>query len=78
MEFLYESKKKGQFSCLLTLDINSAFNNIYRTEIIRYLEELGVEYSHLGLIENYLWSRSVILVQVETHFQVGMAQGSCL
>lgn len=50
MEFIAESKKCGEFTCLFTLDIKSAFNSVRITDILRFLEEPGVETYLLGLI----------------------------
>lgn len=78
MECIAESKKRSEFSCLLTLDIKPAFNNALRTDILRFLEELGVEPWLLGLIDDYLWYRSVFLSDGEHYFDTGVPQGSCL
>lgn len=60
------------------LDIKSAFNSVRRTDILRLLEELGVKNYLLGLIDEYLWYRSIILHDGERYFNVEFPQGSCL
>lgn len=77
-EYIVESKRYGEFTCLLTLDIKSAFSSVRRSDILGQLEESGFEHSLLGLIDDYLCNCSIILHEGEHFYNVGMPQGSCL
>lgn len=68
--------KWGEYTCLLTLDINSAFISACRTDILCFLEEFGIEHSLLGMIDDYLWNRSIILSEGEYYFNVDVPRDS--
>lgn len=78
LEYIAESKRREEFTCLFTLDILSVFNSIRRTDILLFLEELGVKPYLLGVIDDYLWYRLILLNEGEHYFNVGVLQGSYL
>lgn len=78
LEYIAESKRRGEFTCLFTLDILSVFNSIRRTDILLFLEELAVEPYFLGVIDDYLWYRLILLNEGEHYINVGVLQGSYL
>lgn len=66
------------YACLLTLEIESAFTSVRRTDILRLLEEFGVEHYILCLTGDYLWHCSIILHEGEHYFKDGVPKGSYL
>lgn len=78
MEYIAESEKRGEYTCLLTSDINIAFKIVRRADVIRTLEDEGVDPYLLELIEDYLYTHSVFIHQGEYFFNVRVPQGSCL
>lgn len=75
-EYIVESKLRGIYTCLLKIDIKSAFNSVSRTDILRFLEKLRLEQYLLGFIDDYVWYPSIIFHEGENFYNVGIPKGS--
>lgn len=72
-------RELGQYSYLISWNIKKAFNSARRKEdLFILLEKYRVPLDLLGLIDSFLWIRSVISNTNERYFNVGLPQGSCL
>lgn len=72
--YISESKRVSQYSCLISLDVNNAFNSARWTDLLRLLAERDVPSD----LDSFLWNRSIISNTNEHYFNVGVPQGSCL
>lgn len=73
VSYIPESKRVGQYTSLINLDIKNAFNTAGQTDLLRLLSEYGVTSDLLGPIESFLLHRSVISNKRKHFFNVGMS-----
>lgn len=78
MEYIAQAKRRGEFTCLLTLAIKNAFYSVQRIDSPRLLEEFDLETRILGVIDGFFWFCSIILNDREHYFNAGILQASCL
>lgn len=58
LEYIAKSKRHGDFTCLLTLDIKRVLDSLWRTDILCLLDKYCVDPDLLGVIDDFMLFRS--------------------
>ncbi|GBM86260.1 RNA-directed DNA polymerase from mobile element jockey, partial [Araneus ventricosus] len=78
-EFISKAKEKREVVCMISFDIQNAFNSIKWNPIKKLLFRYKAPYKIAGLINAFLSERAILLSRDEPwNYNVGVPQGSSL